>query len=132
MTELPDRPSTLKRAPRPAVDESTDPIDYIAPGGEGAVTALGSVPNRASAEAPQVERQRPAFQPANGKGSVDTSSVRRERPGRPSNREITSPFSTQLALDVLDLIDAAKYDKGISKRAVVEEAIRKTFGHLAD
>jgi hypothetical protein len=49
------------------------------------------------------------------------------RRGRP-RREVTVPFSTRLALDVQDLIDAA-VDRGDGTiRSVVEEAIREKYG----
>ena len=107
-----DRPTDLRarRRPQPAPDERVDPVDYrqahpVEPEAGPANVAVG--PPLSSAE--------PAVEP---------------RRGRP-RREVTIPFSTRLAPDVLELIDKAveSGDGGSTIRSVVEDAIRAQHSH---
>lgn len=124
MSGLEERPTSLRRAPRPAADESVDPID-VAPA--------------AAAPAPETELKRPAA-PARKTAPVATSAAqggggavpRTSSQSRASKRpEPTLPFSTRLSADVFDLIiEAADLADVKSQRAAVEQAIRQTWGHL--
>lgn len=105
MTEQkPDRPGDLRtrRRPQAAADERVDPVDY-----------------RQTEPAPTATTTPVSVTP-----SLTPPAPRRGRP----RREVTVPFSTRLALDVQDLIDAA-VDRGEGTiRNVVEEAIREKYG----
>ena len=52
------------------------------------------------------------------------------RVGRPRNRESRMNFSSQLAADVHNIIDPAVAAEGLTRRAVVELAIRHTWGSV--
>lgn len=97
-----DRPSTLKRAPRPAADERVDPVDYQpatpTPAPRPTVTATSTAP---AVTAP---------------------------PQKKARRAPTVPFSTRIAADVSELIDTAATEQDMTIRAVVEYAIRQTYG----
>jgi len=98
-----DRPDlSRRRKPQAAPDERVDPVDY-----------------RQSEPAPQaapVAAQPPA--------ATASAAPRRGRP----RREATVPFSTRLAPDVLELIDAASAaEDGATIRSVVEAAIREKY-----
>ena len=100
-----DRPTDLRarRRPQPASDERVDPVDYrqVPP------TPAGATPESA-----------PAAEPA--------AVPRRGRP----RREVTIPFSTRLAPDVVELIDNAVASGGGEGtiRGVIEDAIRARYG----
>jgi hypothetical protein len=98
-----DRPDlSHRRKPQAAPDERVDPVDYRqnAPAPQSTPVAA-EVPTVAAGAAP--------------------------RRGRP-RREVTVPFSTRLAPDVLDLIDAASAaEDGGTIRSVVEAAIREKY-----
>ena len=102
--QKPERPGDLKtrRRPQAAADERVDPVDYRQ-------TEPAPTPIPASAS-PLPNATPPA-----------------PRRGRP-RREVTVPFSTRLALDVQDLIDAAVDGGEGTIRNVVEEAIREKWG----
>ncbi len=101
--QKPERPGDLRarRRPQAAADERVDPVDY-----------------RQRDEAPT---------PAPVVPSVPAQPAPAPRRGRP-RREVTVPFSTRLALDVQDLIDAAVDGGEGTIRSVVEEAIRAKYG----
>lgn len=123
MTNTPaDRPASLRRPVRPAADESVDPVDYTpaeprkpASATPEAAPAASSTPAEASAPAPSS----PAPQ------SAPTAPAGRGR----RRQELTAPFSTRLAPDVIELIDLAA-DQGSTIRAVIETAVRQQYGHL--
>lgn len=116
-----DRPADLKvrRRPRPAPDERVDPVDYRQPdAGERlevpkSTDSVKTIPSEISV----------VPSPAESDAIVP---VRRGRP----RREVTVPFSTRLAPDVLEMIDnaVASPDSGGTIRGVVEEAIRARYG----
>lgn len=123
MSTQEDRPSLesrKRRTPRPAADESVDPIDYrpteVAPATVQSVTP--STPPTPVAEAP-VSLPTPSTSPP--------AATPRGRP----RREVTLPFSTRLSVDVLNLIDeaVANGEGGGVIRNVVEEAIRARWGN---
>lgn len=116
--ERPSLESRKRRIPRPAPDESVDPIDYR-PAGAAPSTLRPVTPAADSSPVEEV---------------VGTSAARTTEPtsapvttprGRP-RREVTLPFSTRLSVDVLNLIDeaVANGEGGGIIRNVVEEAIR--------
>lgn len=98
-----DRPDlTRRRKPQAAPDERVDPVDY-----------------RQSAPTPQATPV-PSQAPAAAAGAAP-------RRGRP-RREVTVPFSTRLAPDVLELIDAASAaEDGATIRSIIETAIREKY-----
>jgi hypothetical protein len=98
-----DRPDlSRRRRPQAAPDERVDPVDY-----------------RQSAPTPQ-----PASVAAQAPEAAAGAAPRRGRP----RREIAVPFSTRLAPDVLELIDAASAaEDGATIRSVVEAAIREKY-----
>lgn len=100
--QKPERPGDLRnrRRPQAAADERVDPVDYR-----------------------QTEPARIPI-PAPASPNVTPPAPRRGRP----RREVTVPFSTRLALDVQDLIDAAVDGGEGTIRNVVEEAIREKYG----
>lgn len=102
--QKPERPGDLRarRRPQAAADERVDPVDY-----------------RQTEPTPSVISPR---SPAPPNATLPTP-----RRGRP-RREVTVPFSTRLALDVQDLIDAAVDGGEGTIRNVVEEAIREKYG----
>ncbi|WIB65932.1 hypothetical protein [Curtobacterium sp. MCBD17_040] len=102
--QKPERPGDLRtrRRPQAAADERVDPVDYRQT--EPAPTATPT--------------------PAPVESSPTPPAPRRGRP----RREVTVPFSTRLALDVQDLIDAAVDGGEGTIRSVVEEAIRAKYG----
>lgn len=102
--QKPERPGDLRarRRPQAAADERVDPVDY---------RQTEPAPTPVPAPAPALPNATP---PA-------------PRRGRP-RREVTVPFSTRLALDVQDLIDAAVDGGEGTIRNVVEEAIREKYG----
>lgn len=100
--QKPERPGDLRtrRRPQAAADERVDPVDY---------------------------RQTEPAQTATPAPASQSASPPAPRRGRP-RREVTVPFSTRLALDVQDLIDAAVDGGEGTIRNVVEEAIREKYG----
>jgi hypothetical protein len=100
--QKPERPGDLRtrRRPQAAADERVDPVDYR-----------------------QAEPS-PTPIPAPASPNATSPAPRRGRP----RREVTVPFSTRLALDVQDLIDAAVDGGEGTIRSVVEEAIRAKYG----
>lgn len=97
-----ERPSSLKRAPRPAADEKVDPVEYRGePPASTPVTLEPTQPDTAPTTGPSPKRAR---------------------------RAPTVPFSTRIADDVSQLIDKASAENDLTIRAVVEQAIRQTYG----
>jgi hypothetical protein len=102
MSEQQERPDlSRRRKPQPAPDERVDPVDYRQ---TSASQRTAPVATSTASTAPAVPRGRP-------------------------RREITVPFSTRLAPDVLDLIDAAvaEGEGATTIRGVVEAAIREKY-----
>lgn len=135
-TELPDRPTSLRRVPRPAPDESVDPVDYVpatAPTFQAAPQPTAAVeqatPQPAAPRAPKATQPRKspsaAATPAPAV-SADTSAPKRL--GRPRGRELTVPFSTRIAIDISEIIDDVAAREGLTIRSVVEQAIQDKWG----
>jgi hypothetical protein len=107
MSDQQERPDlNRRRRPQPAPDERVDPVDYR----QEATSALVEAPTAAT-----VTHTPPVTAPA--------------QRGRP-RREATVPFSTRIAPDVYDLLDAAVAAgvDGTTIRAVLEAAIREKYG----
>lgn len=134
MSDLPERPASLRRAPRPAADEGTDPIDFIPPSITAArdrversdgvdldakepttIAAERAAPGVETPLAPTAEVARP-------------ETIRTGRVGRPRQRDVAVAFSTRVSIDVLDLIEDTVVRTGLTQRAIVEEAIRSKWG----
>lgn len=97
---LPDRPPALtRRGPRPAPDETVDPVHFV--------------PN-----SPQGQASAP---PAESQQQAPTKAAKRKR-------ELTFPFSTRLSQDVQEALDQAVESEGITVREAVEQAIRSRWG----
>ena len=140
MTEdLKDRPTVLRRVPRPAPDEKVDPVDYspaaLAPAGGGVSAAvpiedpshrfvddsIGEpfVPTAVSAP-PTKAPVRQASKPTKASKSAANRKTTR--------REVTFPVSTRLSQEVIDVLYAAVEDEGISVREAIEQAIKSRWG----
>jgi hypothetical protein len=65
-----------------------------------------------------------------GEDPADLPAARRATsPGRAADdREIVVPFSTRVELSISDLVDQMAHERRMTKRAVVEHAIRETYG----
>lgn len=116
-----ERPDLTRRRPRPAADESVDPVDYRAT--TGAATAVSS----------QVPARTDSLGLASASSFKAASKVTNQTPrspGRP-RRDPSVPFSTRLSPDVLELVDraVANGEGGGVIRNVVEEAIRSRWGN---
>lgn len=115
MTE--ERPTTLRRRPRPAADENVDPIDPRPSPAEGPQGAASADQSRiSSTTAPAVPADPPSPSPA-----------------PPAVREVTVQLSVKVAPDVVQLIDgaiAAARARGerLTQRAAIEQAIRNLWG----
>ena len=125
MSTQDERPSLdlrKRRTPRPAADESVDPIDYRPAEDHEAAKRPENTGADSAPPAAEVTAKTPATPPPI---SIPATSPR----GRP-RREVTLPFSTRLSVDVLNLIDeaVANGEGGGVIRNVVEEAIRARWG----
>lgn len=135
-TELPDRPTSLRRVPRPAPDESVDPVDYVpatalafqaAPQPTAPVEQVAPQPaTPRTPKATQPRKTTPASAPSVPVVSTDTSAPKRL--GRPRGRELTVPFSTRIAIDISEIIDDVAAREGLTIRSVVEQAIQDKWG----
>jgi len=81
-------------------------------------------PRSATQEGKKAQPAKPTFTPP--------ATIATGRPGRPRNREFTAPFSSQLAQDVDEIIDAAVAREGLTRRNIVEMAIRQTWGSVVE
>lgn len=104
MSDQAERPTSLRRTPRPAPDDRVDPVDYRAPASAPSTSSTTTARSVAAGESSSVPRR-----------------------GRP-RRELTAQFSTRLTPDVIALIDQAADREGTTIRDVVEQAIRRTWG----
>lgn len=100
-----DRPAELRRKPKPAADETVDPVNYTGP----------TLNPSKSTERPQ-------------NGTNERANQAPEPARRRSRREVTFPFSTRLSQEVQDVLDKAVDREGLTVREAVEQAIRKTWG----
>lgn len=112
MSDQAERPTSLRRMPRPAPDERVDPVDYRAP-------APAPAPSQTAAPA--------TSSTTNARSAAAVESSPTPRRGRP-RRELTAQFSTRLTPEVIALIDQAADREGTTIRDVVEQAIRRTWG----
>ncbi|MCZ2403533.1 hypothetical protein IV498_10160 [Paenarthrobacter sp. Z7-10] len=101
-----DRPELLvRRGPKPAPDEKIDPVEI----------------------APAPREMPTASSPAEPVLGVRTQSSKKI--GRPAGkREITVPLGTRLSIEVMEVLDDAVVENGISIRAAVEQAILSRWG----
>src|SRR5699024_6772378 len=118
MSDMQERPQSLRRAPRPAPDERIDPVDTPSSVRIDAAPTVDQVKERATqAETP-----------------IRTADVTPEPPvrrlGRP-RREATVPFSTRLTPEALQIIDEAAAREGLTIRAVIEQAVAHRWGGKA-
>lgn len=103
MTEaMKDRPASLtRRGPKPAPDEAIDPVDA----------------------APQPSAEPPALPQAK------TEPQNSNTPSRTSKRrEVTIPLGTRLSVPVMEVLDQAVLDQGITIREALEQAIMFRWG----
>lgn len=97
-----DRPASLtRRGPKPAPDEAIDPVDA----------------------APQPSTEPPALPQAQ---AVPQNSTTPSRPSR--RREVTIPLGTRLSVPVMEVLDQAVLDQGITIREALEQAIMFRWG----
>lgn len=96
-----DRPTSLKRAPKPAADNNVDPITS---------TPVEGTPERVPETTPAASPAAPAPKARRG------------------GREITVPLSTRLSEQVIEILDTAVATEGITVRAALEDAIRTRWG----
>lgn len=103
MSDQPERPTTLKRAPksppRPAPDSGVDPIDAT----------------------PQA--------PAETAPASAVEDVAPTTPATASPRQATIPISTRLSEEVNNILQAAINKNGLKVRGAIEEAIRYRWGN---
>lgn len=120
-----DRPTSLRRAPRPARDESVDPID-TRPAPTSPATPSQSAPS-VTARPEQTPAAAPADAPAPAPTASTTPAAATPRGRR--RAEPTVPFSSRIAPEVDDLLhEAVASGRAATIRAALEEAIRKTWG----
>lgn len=108
--DMKDRPELLvRRGPRPAPDEKIDPVEVT------------PVPRKASAVSSHMESE----------GGVVAQNAKKI--GRPAGRrEITVPLGTRLSIEVMEVLDEAVAENGISIRAAIEQAILSRWGEKVD
>lgn len=94
--EMKDRPAALvRRGPRPAPDEKVDPVEVT-----------------------------PAARPQIPQPTAEVIAPSIKKIGRPAGRrEITVPLGTRLSVEVMQILDDAVAEHGVSIRAAVEQAI---------
>lgn len=118
MTE--ERPASLRRRPRPAADESVDPID------------LRPAPSEAVQQAPAVPQQKvPTPKPVPTTETPPVPAAPAASP--PAVRAATVQLSVRVAPDVVQLLDAAvsaarARGERLTQRAAIEQAIRRVWG----
>jgi hypothetical protein len=101
-----ERPPALPKRPiRPAPDEGIDPVD---------------VPPVSTKEKKAPTRTRKVVASAQVAGALDM-------PAPKQQPVAVFPFSTRLSQEVMDILKTVT-DTGVSQRAAVEHAIRKTYG----
>lgn len=125
MNDKLERPTSLRRVPRPAADEKIDPVDFAAQ----ATTPHKPAPQESTAGSDPTPSAPASTTPSRGAlAPAPIETIATGRPGRPRRREITMPFSTRLAVEVVDLLDDVVLNQGITQRAAVEMAIREKWG----
>lgn len=115
-----DRPPRTR--PRPAADAGVDPIDYgtrAAPAPTAPVEGKGA-PAPAAAPA-AVTRPAEVAQPVEAAQSATV-------PQASGGVEPTVQLATRISLDVNDVLTKAYQRTGKKKRALIEEAILRTWG----
>ncbi|NQX10395.1 hypothetical protein HQQ80_02015 [Microbacteriaceae bacterium VKM Ac-2855] len=122
MSEIQDRPASLRRKPRPAADEKVDPVDYQPAAATIQPAAVEPTPE------PAVEQGEPILTERSAHVTPVDAAPTTARRGRPRGREVTIPFSTRVAQDVSELIDDTVAREGITQRSVIEMAVRAYWG----
>lgn len=101
-----ERPDLLvRRGPKPAPDEKIDPVEVV--------PVPHEMPTASSSSELVV-------------GGEKQSSKKIGRPA--GKREITVPLGTRLSIEVMEVLDEAVAENGISIRAAVEQAILSRWG----
>lgn len=126
-----DRPASLRRTPRPARDESVDPIDTRpappatpAQAAPSVSTRPEQTPDAGSADAPST-----ATAPATSTAPPASTTPAAAAPRGRRRAEPTVPFSSRIAPEIDDLLhEAVASGRAATIRAALEEAIRKTWG----
>lgn len=108
-TNQADRPPRTR--PRPAADAGVDPIDY-----KPATSAPGFAAEPASEPAPAAAPTRPTTPPRSAPAQDASGGV-----------EVTVQLSTRISPDVNDVLTQANIRTGKKKRALIEEAILRTW-----
>lgn len=156
--DLKERPPVLKRRPRPAPDEKVDPVDYspatpaqasgaalspvvaqaAEPDAGGGESVLGSVLDTPAQAAQPLTVEAPVASPAATQAVKQAAPLRQQTRAskstktpvntKTSRREVTYPFSTRLAQNVVDVLYAAADEEGISVREATEQAILSRWG----
>lgn len=140
--ELRERPATLqRRMPRPAPDESVDPVDYTpillptepAGSAENMKASTPTVAEKVSAQGADAASEiteTAAVTDAAAK-TVRPKAAAKSKPApkapsppRASRREVTYPVSTRVSQEILDLLYSAVESEGISVREAIEQGIR--------
>ncbi len=147
--ELRERPATLqRRMPRPAPDESVDPVDYTpillptAPAGpaENMKASTPTVAEKVSTQgadaASEIAETAAVTDTATTSPNADAKTARPKAaakskpapkapaPPRAARREVTYPVSTRVSQEILDLLYSAVESEGISVREAIEQGIR--------
>lgn len=122
MTEtLPERPSNLRRAPKPAADETRDPIDtpdLAAP--EKPVAEKKSAPSRRASE-----KKTPTAKAENAKVPVTAPIV---EPAPKRRREETVQLASRVSPAVAELVAHVAAELGTTNRWVLETALQQYWG----
>lgn len=116
MTE--ERPASLRRRPRPAADESVDPIDPRPAPSEAVQQAPAAPQQKTPKHVPTTEA--PPAPAVPGASS-------------PAVRAATVQLSVRVTPDVVQLLDAAvaaarARGERLTQRAAIEQAIRRVWG----
>ncbi len=111
MTNLPERPPRTTR-PRPAPSAGIDPVDHTLSPVKPREDTAPSAPSLREAD------KTPHKDAAGGmaKGAP------------PRRRDVTVQFGTRLSEEIANLIDEIHFREGLTKRQIVEDAVRQTWG----
>ncbi|MEZ2390653.1 hypothetical protein AB6813_14105 [bacterium RCC_150] len=150
MTEgLKERPAMLRRTPRPAPDDSIDPVDYspaaVAPAATIPAAALaqaavpedgpvgGGVEKPEAADEPGAQAPVPVKAPAAAAATKQKPAPRTTKATKPTSRkanrrEVTFPLSTRISEEVSDILYSTAEEEDMSVREVIEQAIKARWG----
>lgn len=119
-TPQPDRPARTR--PRPAADAGVDPIDF---GTRAAPTTAPTSPVEGKgAPAPAAAPEQPAAAPTAPAVPAVPAAVTQAPAG---GVEATVQLATRISLNVNDVLTKAYQRTGMKKRALIEEAILRTW-----